>query len=115
MRCSAAGLSRGRCHDLPAGDAAGADGRGRKGSKLLLGGQDCHAAASGAHTGDISAEMLADAGADAVIVGHSERRADHGETRPRSCGPKAAAAHRAGLVAIVCVGETAGERSAGLT
>ena len=69
---------------------------------------------SGANTGDISAEMLADAGASAVIVGHSERRADHGETRPGRAG-QGAAAHRAGLMAIVCIGETAGERSAGLT
>ncbi len=85
-----------------------------KGSKVLLGGQDCHAAASGAFTGDIAAEMLADAGAGAVIVGHSERRAGHGEL-DRIVRAKAAAAHRAGLIAIVCVGETAGERSAGLT
>ena len=84
------------------------------GSRLLVGGQDCHAAASGAHTGDISAEMLKDAGATAVIVGHSERRADHGEG-DREVRPKALAAHRAGLAAIVCVGETAGERRAGLT
>ena len=85
-----------------------------KGSKLLVGGQDCHADAAGAHTGDTSAEMLADAGARAVIVGHSERRADHGEL-DREVRAKAAAAHRAGLIAIVCVGETAGERSIGLT
>jgi triosephosphate isomerase len=79
-----------------------------------LGGQDCHVAASGAYTGDIAAEMLADAGAGAVIVGHSERRSAHGEL-DRIVRAKAAAAHRAGLIAIVCVGETAGERSAGLT
>ena len=85
-----------------------------KGSKILLGGQDCHVAASGAYTGDVAAEMLADAGATAVIVGHSERRAGHGEL-DSIVRSKAAAAHRAGLVAIVCVGETAGERSAGLT
>jgi triosephosphate isomerase len=84
------------------------------GSALLVGGQDCHASASGAHTGDISAEMLADAGAKAVIVGHSERRADHGE-RNVDVRAKAEAAWRAGLTAIVCVGETAGERKAGLT
>jgi triosephosphate isomerase len=84
------------------------------GGRLLVGGQDCHATASGAHTGDISAEMLADAGASAVIVGHSERRADHGE-RDHDVRRKAEAAHRAGLTAIVCVGETAGERRAGLT
>jgi triosephosphate isomerase len=84
------------------------------GSRLQVGGQDCHALPSGAHTGDISAEMLKDAGALAVIVGHSERRADHGE-RDGDVKAKALAAHRAGLAAIVCVGETAGERRAGLT
>jgi triosephosphate isomerase len=84
------------------------------GTRLSVGGQDCHVAASGAHTGDISAEMLRDAGALAVIVGHSERRADHGEL-DRDVAAKAAAAHRAGLTAIVCVGETAGERRCGLT
>lgn len=84
------------------------------GSSLLVGGQDCHAARSGAHTGDISAEMLKDAGATAVIVGHSERRADHGEL-DRIVLAKAEAAVRAGLTAIVCVGETKGERLAGLT
>jgi triosephosphate isomerase (TIM) len=88
--------------------------RAAKGTRLLVGGQDCHAKPSGAHTGDVSAEMLADAGAGAVIVGHSERRADHGE-RDRDVQAKAAAAHRSGLVAIVCVGETAGQRQAGLT
>lgn len=85
-----------------------------KGSRLLVGGQDCHASPAGAHTGDISAEMLKDAGAVAVIVGHSERRADHGE-RDRDVRAKAEAAHRAGLAVIVCLGETAGERRAGLT
>jgi triosephosphate isomerase len=82
------------------------------GSKLAIGAQDCHPAASGAHTGDISAEMLADAGATAVIVGHSERRADHHET-DEIVRQKALAARRAGLVAIVCVGETRAERDAG--
>jgi triosephosphate isomerase (TIM) len=77
-----------------------------------LGGQDCHAAASGAHTGDISAEMLKDAGASYVIVGHSERRADHGET-DAVVQAKAAAALRAGLTPIICVGETRAEREAG--
>ncbi|MEM8686634.1 MAG: triose-phosphate isomerase [Pseudomonadota bacterium] len=83
-----------------------------KGSKLKLGGQDCHASSQGAHTGDVSAEMLKDAGASAVIVGHSERRADHGETN-MLVRSKAAAAHRAGLIAIICVGETLAERKAG--
>ena len=87
---------------------------GLEGTGILVGGQDCHTAASGAHTGDISAEMLKDAGANAVIVGHSERRADHGELS-HVVSKKAEAAHRADLTAIVCVGETAGERAAGLT
>ncbi|RUP10629.1 triose-phosphate isomerase [Hyphomicrobium sp.] len=81
---------------------------------VLLAGQDCHAKPSGAHTGDISAEMLKDAGATAVIVGHSERRADHGESN-EAVRLKAEAAHRAGLIAIVCVGETKDERVAGAT
>ncbi len=81
---------------------------------LLIGGQDCHAKASGAHTGDISAEMLKDAGASAVIVGHSERRADHGES-DQTVRAKAEAARRAGLTAIVCIGETEKERDSGQT
>jgi triosephosphate isomerase len=81
---------------------------------LALGAQDCHPKASGAHTGDISAEMLADAGASYVIVGHSERRADHGET-DALVRHKAEAAWRAGLVAIVCIGETQAQRDAGQT
>jgi triosephosphate isomerase (TIM) len=84
------------------------------GSRLLVGGQDCHVDASGAHTGDISAEMLRDAGATVVIVGHSERRANHGES-DALVRAKAEAAHRAGLLAIVCVGETRAERDAGET
>ena len=75
-------------------------------------GQDCHAEAKGAHTGDVSAAMLADAGASFVIVGHSERRADHGED-DATVRAKAEAAWRAGLTAIVCVGETLEERDAG--
>lgn len=77
-----------------------------------IGGQDCHSLASGAHTGDISAEMLADAGAAYVIVGHSERRADHGEKNADVLA-KAKAARRAGLTPIICVGETEAERRAG--
>src|SRR3954447_16732436 len=76
---------------------------------LAIGGQDCHPKTSGAHTGDISAEMLKDAGASAVIVGHSERRTDHGET-DLLVRAKAEAARRAGLTAIVCIGETEAER-----
>lgn len=75
------------------------------GSDIALGAQDCHPLVSGAHTGDISAEMLADAGATAVIVGHSERRIDHGETNAL-VNAKALAAYRAGLTAIICIGET---------
>jgi triosephosphate isomerase len=81
---------------------------------LSFAGQDCHTKASGAHTGDISAEMLKESGATSVIVGHSERRADHGET-DAAVRQKAEAARRAGLTAIICVGETEGERRAGLT
>ncbi len=81
---------------------------------VAIGAQDCHVSAHGAHTGDLSAEMLADAGARAVIVGHSERRGDHGETDSLICA-KAKAAARAGLISIICVGETAGQRAAGLT
>jgi triosephosphate isomerase (TIM) len=79
---------------------------------LSIGAQDCHPEASGAHTGDISAEMLADAGASAVIVGHSERRADHGES-DALVRRKAEAAWRAGLTAIVCIGETRQQRDTG--
>jgi triosephosphate isomerase len=81
-------------------------------SAIRVGGQDCHVKASGAHTGDIAAEMLADAGATMVIVGHSERRTDHGED-DTTVRAKAEAAWRAGLVAILCVGETEAERRAG--
>lgn len=89
---------------------ASAAGHGR----LAVGGQDCHAAASGAHTGDISAEMLADAGASYVILGHSERRADHHET-DATVAAKTEAALRAGLTPIICVGESLAQREAGET
>jgi triosephosphate isomerase len=82
------------------------------GSRVAIGGQDCHAKEAGAFTGDLSAEMLADAGATYVIVGHSERRRYHREKDADVCA-KAMAAHRAGLTAIVCVGETREEREAG--
>jgi triosephosphate isomerase (TIM) len=82
------------------------------GSAVAVGGQDCHPKPSGAHTGDLSAPMLRDAGATWVIVGHSERRADHGET-DALVRAKAEAAAAAGLAAIVCVGETEAERLAG--
>jgi triosephosphate isomerase len=83
-------------------------------SPVRLGGQDCHWAETGAHTGDVSAAMLADAGCGYVIVGHSERRTDHGET-DELVQKKAAAAHRAGLTAIVCIGETELQREDGET
>jgi triosephosphate isomerase len=82
------------------------------GSVVAVGAQDCHAAAKGAHTGDVSAPMLRDAGATHVILGHSERRADHGETDAQ-VRAKVVAAAAAGLVPVVCVGETEAERLAG--
>ncbi len=83
-----------------------------KDSKLVIGAQDCHAQQSGAHTGDVSAEMLANIGARYVILGHSERRVSHGEDDEIVLA-KAVAAHQAGLIAIVCVGETRHERDEG--
>lgn len=85
-----------------------------KGTPVLIGAQDCHFEASGAHTGDLSAEMLRDAGATAVIVGHSERRTGHGES-DALVRAKAEAVLRAGLMAIVCIGESRAERDAGHT
>jgi triosephosphate isomerase len=84
-----------------------------EGGPIAIGGQDCHAQASGAFTGDVSAEMLRDAGATWVILGHSERRQYHGET-DAVVADKARAAKRAGLTAILCVGESEKERVAGL-
>lgn len=81
-------------------------------SPIDIGAQDCHAQASGAFTGDVSAEMLRDAGAMAVIVGHSERRQHYGET-DATVAAKVAAAHRAGLMAILCIGETGQQRDRG--
>ncbi|SIO06795.1 triosephosphate isomerase [Rhodovulum sp. ES.010] len=88
--------------------------RAAAGSAIAVGGQDCHAAAAGAHTGDISAAMLTDAGATHVILGHSERRTDHGETDD-TVRAKAQAALAEGLVAVVCLGETEAQRDAGET
>ncbi len=84
------------------------------GTKVDVGGQDCHMKTSGAHTGDISAEMLVDGGCEYVILGHSERRADHAETDAMVC-EKTMAATMAGLVPVVCVGETLDERESGKT
>jgi triosephosphate isomerase len=85
-----------------------------RGKSVAVGAQDCHQNASGAHTGDLSAEMLKDAGATSIIVGHSERRADHCES-DALVRAKAEAVWRAGLVAIVCIGETRAQRDAGQT
>jgi triosephosphate isomerase len=85
-----------------------------RGSALMVGAQDCHAKPQGAHTGDISVAMLKDAGATHVILGHSERRTDHGETDAK-VRAKAEAVVDAGLVAIVCIGETEAEHDAGQT
>lgn len=85
---------------------------GRSLGQIGVGGQDCHAKASGAHTGDIAAAQLADAGASHVILGHSERRTDHGET-DAAIRAKSEAAHAAGLIAVICVGETEAQRDAG--
>ncbi|MBK4215922.1 triose-phosphate isomerase [Paracoccus caeni] len=84
------------------------------GGVVAIGGQDCHAKSAGAHTGDIAATQLRDAGATHVILGHSERRADHGET-DADVNAKAQAAHAAGLIAVICVGETEAQRDAGET
>lgn len=86
--------------------------RALQGSKVALGAQDCHPGAQGAHTGDVAAPMLKEIGADYVILGHSERRADHYETNAVVCA-KVEAAMAAGLIPIVCVGETQAERLAG--
>jgi len=85
-----------------------------RGSVLRVGGQDCHAEAAGAHTGDISAEMLVNAGASHVILGHSERRADHGES-DAMVRAKAQAALAAGLVAVICIGESEAQHDGGHT
>ncbi len=81
---------------------------------LKIGGQDCHAKTSGAHTGDIAAAQLQDAGASHVILGHSERRTDHGES-DADVHAKSVAAHEAGLVAVICVGETEAQRDGNQT
>ena len=84
------------------------------GGQIGIGAQDCHIGSAGAHTGDVSAHQIADTGATYVIVGHSERRTDHGETND-VVRAKAQAAHDADLIAIVCIGETLTEREAGDT
>ena len=98
----------------PPATLASAVGEALRDSPIGLGGQDCHPGVSGAFTGDVSAEMWADLGARYVIVGHSERRAMHGET-DAIVASKAAAAFRAGLTPIICVGESLAERDSGQT
>src|SRR4030088_1728818 len=98
----------------PATLIAGFAEKARGSKTLAVGAQDCHPKASGAHTGDVSAEMLADAGARAIIVAHSERRADHGESDVL-VRQKAEAVWGAGLTDIVCSGETQHQRDAGQT
>ncbi|MBV9826738.1 MAG: triose-phosphate isomerase [Alphaproteobacteria bacterium] len=123
MRADGLALARGvaarasrphRCDLLvcPPATLIAAVGEALAGSPVALGGQDCHEAASGAFTGDISAEMLRDAGCTHVILGHSERRHGRGES-DADVHAKVIAAWRAGLIAIVCVGETRAEREAG--
>jgi triosephosphate isomerase len=116
IRDGAAGVASGpsACDLLvcPPATALAAVARTLAGSVVAVGGQDCRAEPKGAHTGDISAPMLRDAGATWVILGHSERRHDHGETDDM-VRHKVLAATRAGLSAIVCVGETADQRRAG--
>ncbi|MEF2073221.1 triose-phosphate isomerase [Consotaella aegiceratis] len=112
---AAQGGLAGRCDILvcPPATIIGA-AREVAGSAVEIGGQDCHAADSGAHTGDIGAPMLKDAGASHVIIGHSERRTDHGES-DELVRDKTEAAWRAGLVAVVCIGESEAQRDAGET
>lgn len=114
LRAVAAGLTGLKAETMicPPFTLIGAFAADVAGTELMIGGQDCHPAESGAHTGDISAEMLRDAGAVAVILGHSERRIDHQEG-DAIVKAKVKAAWRAGLLPIVCVGETLVERDAG--
>ncbi len=116
LRAIAAGASGAACQVAvcPPATLIAAAVEAVTGTAVVIGGQDCHAAAKGAHTGDVAAEMIADAGGKMVIVGHSERRTDHGET-DAEVRAKAEAAWRAGLVAILCIGETKEERLGGKT
>jgi triosephosphate isomerase len=111
-----AGMAGARCEVAlcPPATLLAAAASAAAGALLLIGGQACHKDASGAHTGDVSAEMIADAGGRLVIVGHSERRTDHGETDD-VVRAKAEAAWRAGLLAILCIGETKAQRESDQT
>jgi triosephosphate isomerase len=114
QRATAAGGGRPACELLicPPASLLTTVGGALAGYGIALGGQDCHAAPKGAHTGDISPEMLADAGCSHVILGHSERRHGHGES-DALVRDKVVGAWRAGLIAILCVGETQLQRQAG--
>jgi triosephosphate isomerase len=114
MMAGAGGIARADLMICPPATLLASFAARAKGSKVMIGGQDCHAEPAGAYTGDLSAEMLADAGASAAIVGHSERRTYHRETDAEVCA-KAKAAWRAKLTAIICVGETKDERTGGKT
>lgn len=114
MIAGARGLGRVDLAICPPTTLAAQVGEALIGSPIALGGQDCHAKANGAFTGDVSAEMWADLGARFVIVGHSERRQYHAET-DAMVASKAAAVCRAGLIPIICVGESLAERDAGDT
>ena len=116
LRLLAAGPGTAGCDILicPPATLVAAAAAATEGTAIAIGGQDCHPNPSGAHTGDISAPQLADAGARSVILGHSERRADHAET-DALVRAKAEAAHAAGLTAIICVGETEAQRDSGQT
>jgi triosephosphate isomerase len=116
LRLLSAGSGTAGCDILicPPATLVAAAAAATEGTAIAIGGQDCHPNPSGAHTGDISAPQLADAGARFVILGHSERRADHAET-DALVRAKAEAAHAAGLTAIICVGETEAQRDSGQT
>jgi triosephosphate isomerase (TIM) len=114
VMAGAGGVARADLMICPPATLVAAFAARAKGSAVAIGGQDCHAEVSGAFTGEIAAEMLADAGASAVIVGHSERRTYHHETDAEVCA-KAKAAWRASLLAIICIGETRDERVGGKT
>jgi triosephosphate isomerase (TIM) len=109
-----AAIARADLMICPPATLLGAFAARARGSKVSIGAQDCHAEAAGAFTGDLAAEMLADAGASAIIVGHSERRTYHRES-DQEVRAKAQAAWRAGLMAIICIGETRDERVGGQT
>ncbi len=109
-------MGKPRCEFLvcPPFTILGAVKKALRGAKVALGAQDCHFETKGAHTGDVSPLMLTDLGCSYVILGHSERRADHGESN-ELINKKAVAAHEAGLKTVICIGETLSQRDAGKT